>query len=51
MAFKELDSALMSAGLLQAGESAEIAPLAGLRVLLARVQPVFAGFQFSDHRE
>src|ERR1700683_4145199 len=31
------------------GESAEIAPPAGLRILLARVEPVFAGRELADH--
>lgn len=31
------------------GESAEVAPAAGLRILLARVEPVLAGSQLADH--
>jgi hypothetical protein len=30
-------------------EGAEVAALAGLRVLLARIEPVFAGFELADH--
>jgi hypothetical protein len=30
-------------------EGAEIAPLAGLRIYLARIEPVLAGSQFADH--
>jgi hypothetical protein len=30
-------------------EGAEIAAPAGLRILLARIEPVFAGRQFADH--
>ncbi|CDX28199.1 hypothetical protein MPLA_1350016 [Mesorhizobium sp. ORS 3359] len=30
-------------------ESAEIAALAGPGIDLARIEPVFAGFQFADH--
>jgi len=44
VSFEKLNSALMVAGFLQAGESAKIAPLSRFCVLLARVQPVFAGF-------
>lgn len=32
-------------------ERAEVAALAGARILLARVKPVFARFQFPDHGE
>jgi hypothetical protein len=31
------------------GECAEIPPPAGLRILLARIEPVFAGSKFADH--
>jgi len=31
-------------------EGAEIAPASGLRIFLARIEPVFAGSQFADHR-
>src|ERR1700688_1105992 len=34
---------------LLAGESAEIAPPAGARIFLARVEPVLAGLEFADH--
>ena len=32
-------------------EGAEIAALAGLRVRLARIEPVFAGSEFADHAD
>jgi hypothetical protein len=33
------------------GERAEISSLLGFRILLAGIQPVFAGSQFSDHED
>jgi hypothetical protein len=33
------------------GECAEISSLPGFRIFLAGIQPVFAGFQFSDHED
>lgn len=47
--FIELDSALVRLRFLPAGKSAKIAPLAGLRVLLARIQPVFTRFELTNH--
>src|SRR5262249_36280815 len=32
-----------------AGKGAEIAPLAGVRILFARIEPVFAGGEFANH--
>lgn len=48
--FEVLDFALVLLRGLLAGEGAEIAALAGARVLLAGVKPVFAAGQFADHR-
>src|SRR5471032_2459462 len=44
-----LDCALVRLRLLARGEGAEIAPQAGLWVLLARVEPVLAVLEFADH--
>ena len=49
--FKVLHGALMLLGLLAAGKSAQVAALAGGGVLLAGIQPIFAGFEFADHTE
>src|SRR5262249_36307047 len=48
-ALEELHRALMLLGRLPASKRAEIAPLAGARVLLARIEPVLARFQLADH--
>jgi hypothetical protein len=51
MPFEILHGALV---LLRRGsgiEGAEIATAAGLRILLARIKPVFSGRQFADHGE
>jgi hypothetical protein len=32
-------------------ERAEISSLPGFRIFLAGIQPVFSGFQFSDHED
>src|SRR5215831_1949251 len=32
-----------------AGKGAEIAPLAGLRILFTRIEPVFSGREFANH--
>jgi hypothetical protein len=32
-------------------KGAEIAPFAGARIFLARIQPIFAGGEFADHEE
>jgi hypothetical protein len=34
---------------LMAGKGAEIAPLAGLRILFTRIEPVFSGREFANH--
>ena len=49
VALEELDCALVLFGGRAAAESAEVPPAAGLRILLARVEPVLPGFQFPDH--
>src|SRR5262249_18326175 len=43
-----LDGPLMPLGLGARGESAEVAPPAGLGVLLARVEPILAGLELAD---
>src|SRR5205807_1741866 len=49
MAFEELNSTLVRSGFIQGRESSKVAAPACLIVLLARIQPVFAGFQFANH--
>src|SRR6185369_4502206 len=44
-----LNGPLVLLGRLARRERAEVAPFAGLRIDLARVETVLAGFQFSDH--
>jgi hypothetical protein len=44
-----LNLPLVQLGFLFAGEGAEIAALAGGRVLPAGVETVFAGFEFANH--
>jgi hypothetical protein len=39
----------MSFGCFSCGERTEIAPVSSLRVFLARVEAVLAGFEFSNH--
>ena len=41
---------LVSLGRAPGGECSKIPPLSGLGILLARVQAIFAGFKFSNHR-
>jgi hypothetical protein len=47
--FEILDRPLVSFGCFSCGESSEIAPASSLRVFLARVQAILAGFQFTNH--
>ena len=49
MPFEILHGALVLLGGGAAVEGAEIAAAAGLRIYLARIEPVFAGRQFADH--
>src|SRR5262249_27732794 len=49
VALEELHRALVLLGRLTARERAEIAPLAGARILLARIEPVLTGFELADH--
>ena len=49
MPLEILHLALVALGRGAGIESAEIAALAGLRVCLARVEPVFAGGELADH--
>src|ERR1700733_15050706 len=51
MPLEVLHRALVLLGGGAAGEGAEIAAAAGLRILFARIEPVFAGRQFADHGE
>ena len=51
MPLEILHGALVLLGGSARGESAEIAPPAGLRILLARVQPVLSGRELADHGE
>src|SRR6516225_9281090 len=48
---EKLDGTLVFLGGLSGRESAQVAALAGASILLARIQPIFAGFEFSDHDE
>ena len=48
-ALEVLDLALMLFGLGARLEGAEVAAFAGFRIDLARIEAVFAGFQFADH--
>src|SRR6185312_8919027 len=47
--FEELDLALVLLGRVERAESPQVLPLAGLGVLLPRVETVFAGLELSDH--
>jgi hypothetical protein len=49
MSLEVLYFAFMLLGLLKRGEGAKIAALAGLRILLTRVQAKRSGFEFPDH--
>jgi hypothetical protein len=49
VALKELDGTFVSLRGFLCAESTKVASAAGLRVLLAGVQPELAGFQFSNH--
>src|SRR4051794_18565100 len=49
MALEVLHRAFVLLGGGAGAEGAQIAALAGLRILLARVEPVLAGFQLADH--
>jgi hypothetical protein len=46
---KVLRFALVLFRLIQIGKSSQIAPLAGRVIFLARVQAIFAGFEFTNH--
>src|ERR1700744_2788641 len=50
MPFEVLHRALVGLGLLPRRKGPQVATLAGFRILLARVQPVFARREFADHR-
>ena len=49
MSFEELDGAFVLFGGGQGFEGAQVAPLAAFGIFLARVEAVFAGFEFPDH--
>src|SRR5579864_9431940 len=49
MAFEVLHRALMGFGLVERRKSSQVAALAGLRIFLARIQTISAGFQFANH--
>src|SRR5436309_7030656 len=48
-ALEELHRALVFFGRLPALERAEVAALAGARILLARIESILSGFQLADH--
>jgi hypothetical protein len=50
VALEELNRALVLLGGRTAAERAEVSATPGLRVLLARLEPVLPGFQLPDHR-
>jgi hypothetical protein len=50
VALEILDFALVFLGEFAGREGPEVAAPTGLRIGLARVQPVIAGLQFADHR-
>jgi hypothetical protein len=49
MPFEILHGALVLLRRRAAGEGAEIAPPAGLRIFLARIEPIFARGELADH--
>src|SRR5687767_10946566 len=49
VALEELDRTLVLFGGRAAAERAEVLPATGLRILLARVEPVLSRFQFPNH--
>ena len=49
MALEILDGAFVPFGGSARGKGAEIAALPGLPIFLARIEPVFAGFELADH--
>jgi hypothetical protein len=49
MPLEKLHGALVLLRRRAAGEGAEIAPPAGLRIDFARIEPVFAGGELADH--
>ena len=49
MSLEVLNVAFVLLGRPAAVERAEIPPLAGLRILLPRIQPIFSGRQLPDH--
>jgi hypothetical protein len=49
MPLEILHRTLVARGRGAAGEGAEIAPPPGLRILLARIEPVLAGWKLADH--
>jgi hypothetical protein len=49
LSLKELHCALVLSRLLDRRERSQVPPLAGLGILLPRVQPVLARLQFADH--
>ena len=49
LALKELNFSFMLLGRLPRGESSQIAPLAGFRILLTRIQAVLSRLEFSNH--
>jgi hypothetical protein len=49
MALEVLDGTLVLLGCLARAESAQVSAFARLGVWPSRIQPVLAGFQFSDH--
>jgi len=48
--FEILHSFFVILGSFSGGKSSQIATLSSLGILLARVQTVFAGFRFANHR-
>jgi len=51
MMFEVLNRLLVSLRSFLCAECAEVAPMAGFGIFLARVQSVLPGFQFSNHRK
>lgn len=50
MPFEILNLAFVLLGGFAGVEGAEVAAAAGLFIFLARIEAVFSGFEFSDHR-